>query len=344
MRHFWVGCLLIATMARAQTKPASVTAPSNPPVYQQAQEDDTPLKPPSATAVAADVPVLTIKGLCAQTTPTPGVEGAKSGCQTVVTRAQFEKLTDALRAGEQAQTRRHLAKAYPQFLVMAHEAEQRGLDKLPRLKERLEFARLQILSQELMRQIQEEAAQVPEGDIEDYYQKNMAAFESVSVERIVIPIRTQVKSPLNQGATQGTATEDAMTKEAELLRIQAATGDDFSELRQQAYDAAGVGGNNATNPKLGKLRRRGLPPAHASVFDLKPGQVSPVITDATGHYIYKLDSKGIESLDAVRPEITTTLRAQRAEKLIQSLEQPFTTKVNEAYFGADASPETDGRN
>jgi hypothetical protein len=345
MRDFWVGGLLIGTLMGtlgwAQAKPATPAAPPNSPPAADQDEADTQ-KPPSATSVAADAPVLTIKGLCAQATPTAEADRAKSACQTVVTRAQFEKLIDALHAGKDAQTRRHLAKAYPQFLVMAHQAEQRGLDKQPRFEERLDFARLQILSQELMDQIQEQAAQVPEKDIEDYYQKNSSEFEAVNVERIVIPNRAQVKPQSNrQGAEQGKAAEDVMTKEAELLRIQAAAGEDFSKLQKQAYDAAGISGNNAPNPRMDKLRRRGLPPAHASVFDLQPGQVSQVISDATGHYIYKLDWKGTESLDAVRQEISNNLRGQRMRTMIQSLEQPFTTDINEAYFGADASGDSD---
>jgi hypothetical protein len=71
-----------------------------------------------------------------------------------------------------AESKRHLAKACPQFLVLAHEAEQRGLDKQPRFEERLDFAKLQILSQELMRQVQQEAAQAPAGDVEAYYRND----------------------------------------------------------------------------------------------------------------------------------------------------------------------------
>jgi parvulin-like peptidyl-prolyl isomerase len=89
------------------------------------------------------------------------------------------------------------------------------------------------------------------------------------------------------------------------------------------------------------MRRKGLPPAHASAFDLKPGQVSPVITDATGHYIYKLDWKRVESLDAVRTEISNALRGERLRKMVQSLEEPFTTEINDAYFGADSANNSD---
>jgi hypothetical protein len=172
-----------------------------------------------------------------------------------------------------------------------------------------------------MRQVQEEAVQVPAGDVEDYYRKNIAEFEVASFERIVIPVRTQLPQPV---AAQGNAAEDVMTKEAELLRIRAAAGEDFSKLQTQAYAAAGVSGDNAPNPKMDKIRRRSLPPAHASVFDLKLNEVSPVLSDPTGHYIYKLDWKGTESLDAVKNEISNNLRGQRVRKMMKSLEQdPF---------------------
>lgn len=333
MRALWVGFLLIGTTVWAQepqTGPAD--APNQPATAEK--HDDSAQKP--ATDIAADAPVLTVKGLCPTTTA--GAEPTQSVCQTVVTRAQFEKLFDALRPGMDVESKRHLAKAYPQFLVLAHEAEQRGLDKQPRFEERLDFARLQILSQELMRQVQGEAAQVPPADVEAYYQKNIAEFELASFERIVIPDRTQLPQP---GAAQGNAAENVMTKEAELLRIRVAAGEDFSKLQIQAYAAAGVSGDNAPNPKMDKIRRRSLPPAHASVFDLKPNEVSPVISDPTGHYIYKLEWKGTESLDAARNEISNTLRGQRVRKMMESVEQPFTIEVNETYFGADTNSDSD---
>jgi hypothetical protein len=337
MRALWVGFLLIGTTVWAQeqrTGPAD--APNHAATAAKHDHDDDSQKPPAATGIAADAPVLTVKGLCPTTTM--GAELTQSVCQTVVTRAQFENLFDALRPGMDVESKRHLGKAYPQFLVLAHEAEQRGLDKQPRFEERLGFARLQILSQELMRQVQEEAAKVPSADVEAYYGKNIADFELASFERIVIPNRTQLPQP---GAAEGNAAEDVMTKEAELLRIRAAAGEDFSKLQIQAYAAAGVSGNNSPIPKTEKMRRRSLPPAHASVFDLKPNEVSPVISDATGHYIYKLDWKGTESLDAVRNEISNTLRRQRVGKLMESLEQPYTIEVNETYFGADTNSDSD---
>jgi len=228
-------------------------------------------------------------------------------------------------------SKRQIARAYPEFLVMAHEAEQRGLEKTTRFEERLGFARLQILSQELVRQIQEQAAQVPDKDVEDYYQKNSRDFETADLQRIVIPPRGEKDELPPQ----------AINKEAEALRARAAAGEDFTKLQKAAYEAAGVSGNTEPDPNLRNMRRRGLPPTHASVFDLKPGEVSAVISDATGFYIYKMESKGMVPLQTAHREIWNVLRQERARKMIESVQQPFTTEVNHAYFGPDKGGDKD---
>lgn len=306
-------CLLAGSMAWGQTSsatPASGHGPEEKATHPGAQ-------------VAPDAAVVTIEGFCpAQSAKTS--EHA-SDCKTVITRAEFEKLVEAVQPQMDAQTKRQLAHAYPQFLEMAQEAEQRGLDKEPRFANRMAFARLQILSQELVRQIHDEAAQVPQKKLEDYYQKHSADFEYATLERVVIPLRAQ--------AAAASKTPDDMSKEAEQIRARAAAGEDFGKLQKEVYDFAGMSGNTATNPNMGKIRRRGLPPGHTAVFDLKVGDVSQLISDTTGHYVYKVDAKSTEPLDSVKQEISMVLERDRAQQMIQSVEQPFTTKVNDAYFG-----------
>jgi len=318
IRNLWPFCVLAATLVWAQGNSEHPGAP--------------------APNISPDTPVITIKGLCSQ----PGASaasGADSACTTVVTRTQFERLVTVLKAEKDPQSRQQLSTAYPQILVLAHEAEARGLDKQPNVQERLSFARLQILSRELVGQIQEEAAKVPDKDIEDYYRQNPGQFEQVSLERIIVPNQAQPK-PDGKDVTAN-LDENAMTKLAEALRARAATGEDFTKLQKEAYGAAGLSGNTEPNPHMDKLRRRGLPLTHASVFDMKPGEVSPVISDATGHYIYKLESKETEPLDAVKSEISNALRRQRFEKMVHQVEEPFKTDVNHAYFGAEAKAPDD---
>jgi len=336
MRHLPLFCLLLATLAWGQEE----AVPSNvPPEYRppMARENDDAGLPASASKVAPDAAVLTIKGLC----PRPPLSTASpSGppCQTVITRAQFERLTDALVANMKPSVKRQIASSYPGLLAMAHEAETRGLEKSPRFQERLAFARLQILSQELVRQIDEESAKVSEKDIEDYYHSHAAAFEQATLERIFVPNRKRMDPLPKDNATpearkaQQKESEDAMTQVADELRAKAAAGEDFAKLQKEAYVAARAT-DVPPNSSLGQLGSASLPPAHASVFDLKAGEVSPVLSDSTGHYIYKLDAKGMESLEAVSEEIRKTLKNQHREETIQAVKRPISAEINQAYFG-----------
>jgi hypothetical protein len=344
MRYLPLLCLLLGslTWAQEQSAPSDVPPQYRPPIT---REDDEPHKlPASASKVGPDAAVVTIKGLCPQTPP---AAAAKDACQTVITRAQFEKLTDALLTNMKPSLKLQLANSYPGLLAMAQAAEARGLDQSQRFEERLAFARVQILSQELIRQIDQESANVSDKDIADYYHSHAAAYEQATLERILIPNRKQMDPLPKDQATpeavksQRKAAEDAMTQVAEQLRAKASAGEDFGKLQEEAFNAAGE-----TEPppdsKMGQLRPYELPTGHASVFALKAGEVSQVISDSTGHYIYKLDAKQLEPLDEVKHEILKTLQNQRREESIQAVQKPITTEVNQAYFGAPEKERVSG--
>ena len=330
LRNYLPLCLLAAMFAVAQVKSSGSPAAGDMPAGKTESSQRSAV---TASTVPPDAAVLTIKGLCSE--PGASSAGANPACTTVVTRAQFERLVTILRADKDPQSRQQLSTAYPQILTMARIAEERGLDKQPDVIERLNFSRLQILSRELISQIREEAAQVPQKDIEDYYRKNTSQFDQISLQRIVVPLRAQAKPDAKE--TAAVLDENGMTRLADALRVRAAAGEDFTKLQKEAYDAAGLSGNDKPDPRMENIRRRGLPPTHASVFDLKPGEVSPVISDVTGHYIYKVESKQTEPLEAVKNEISNVLRRQRLEDMIHQVEQPYTTDINRAYFKAEAA-------
>lgn len=339
MRFFCVWCLLVAGAAFGQTTPSSHVAPKNPPAAQKTEQaEQAPDK--TAANVAPDTPVITVKGVCDE--KASGKGSAKGDCQTVLTRAQFEKLADAIQPNMPANVRQRLASAYPRLLVMAREAEKRGLDKQPRFQDTMQFMRLQILNQELTRDMQEQAAQVPDKDIADYYQNNKEAFAQVTLQRIFLPLRKRTEPPKEgtkeaDSAAQDKALQEAMTKEAQTLRARAAAGEDFDKLQKEGFEVAGF---NQTQPStnLGKMRRSGLSQAHAVVFELKGGEVSQVIDDASGHYIYKVVSTEVLPLDQVKDEIRNTLQSQRYKDTMQKVQDSATTELNEAYFGNAAAP------
>jgi hypothetical protein len=342
MRTSWIAFLLLGTLAFGQAKPAQL--PPRPPAGAP-DDDDTPQQLAAASKVAPDAPVLTIKGFCPDQTSntTPDKQDApKAACQTVVTRAEFEKLANAIAPGMKPSVQRQLARVYPRLLVMAYNAEQRGLDKTPRFVELQRFSRLQNLSQAMVREIQQEA-NASEETIEAYYRDNSAAYERASFERIFVPIRKQTEQPPKEKSddaalkTQQAEAEAAMVKEANQLQVRAVAGEDFTKLQQLAYDAGGIKAT-ATPPELRKIRRTNLPAAHVSAFALKVGEVSPVISDATGHYIYKLDSKDLKPLDEVKEEIKSTLQNSRIQEAMQKIQESFTSEMNPEFFGTDATP------
>jgi hypothetical protein len=332
MRFLPLVCLLFATLVWCQDKPAPAKVPTDDRPHIPQDSDEQQGLPASASTLAPDTAIITLKGIC-----TP-VSSPPANCETVITRAQFEKLTEAVLANMKSSRKRQFAYSYPGLLAMGQEAEARGLDKKPRFQQRLAFARLQILSQELVREIGEQAAQIPANDIEDYYRQHAAAFATANLERIFIPIRKN-QDPLPNGSAtperlqaQRKEAEDAMTRLAQELRAKAAAGGNFPTLQKDAYLAAGAT-EVPPNSSLGDLRLAGLPPHQASVFELKPGEVSQVLSDSSGHYIYKLDAKRVEPLNEASDGIRKTLEKQRREDAIQSVQRPVTAVFNPDYFG-----------
>jgi hypothetical protein len=292
---------------------------------------------PAANDLPPSAPVITIHGVCpppkSGSPPVP-----QSQCKTIVTRAEFEKLATALQPKMTPQVRRQLANQYPRILVMSEEAKKRGIDKDPHYLEMLRFTRMQLLGVELDRALEEEADKLPQSEINDYFDKNAKNFEQISVLRIFVPKVKQV--PPKEGATPvdleaaRKEQEAAMGKVAEELHTRAAAGEDFDKLQKDAYEAAGI---KATAPPTSnpKLRRTNLPASQASVFDLKDGELSPVITDVSGFYIYKVVSHTRPTVADAQEEIRNTLRGQRLQALRQKLQSSVSSELNPDYFGPE---------
>jgi hypothetical protein len=82
------------------------------------------------------------------------------------------------------------------------------------------------------------------------------------------------------------------------------------------------------------VRRTGLPQGHSAVFDLKVGEVTAVISDNGGHYVYKVVSKEVLPLDQVKEEIHNKLKGERFKEMMDSYNNSYQTVTNEGYFGS----------
>jgi len=282
---------------------------------------------------SSDKPLITIDGLCDNSVK--GKSEAAS-CKTVITRSQFERVMDAAQPNMPTRGRREFAENYIDALVMAKKAEQMGLDKGTNYEEQMKLARIQILSQDLKRVIREKTSQISDKDVEDYYQTNIARFERAEVERIYIPKSQQkpsaseVKLTDPDGQQYSQDADQTMKTEADNLHTRAATGEPFTKLQADAYQAAGIK-SAVPNTDL-EIRRVSLPPSQILVMDLKPGEISPVFSDPNGYFIYRIKSKETLPLDQTREEIKAILRAQHLQEEMQKIQDSATSTVDEGYF------------
>jgi hypothetical protein len=327
--------LFLTTLAWGQAaKPAAPAAPPKPPTVSH----PAAAKAPEGSNVPRDAAVITIPGICDK----PPLDKSKpADCKTVVTRAEFERLVDAVAPSIAPPARKQLATQYGVALVMVHKAHQMGLDKGPRFEELMRVARMGVLTKELSQNMQDEAGRVSDQDVESYYHKNQAAFQEADLQRVFIPRSKQPAEGKDKDKTSDEAkkaqqeSEEAMKKVAEALRARAAAGEDFEKLQDEAVAAAEFKGKPPT--KLGKVRRSSLPPAQAEVMDLKPGETSQLITAPNGYLIYKTGEKDTLPLDKVHDEIVSTLRSQRIQDAMQAIQKSATPELNEKYF-TDATP------
>jgi hypothetical protein len=324
-------CLLFGTLAWGQAGNSNSGTMANAGVAPAHKSEET--HPQAAVDLPLATPVITINGLCENP---PANKSAAADCKTVITRAEFEKLVDTVQPKMPASARKQFASNYARALVMSEKAAQMGLDKSPEYAEHMRLARIQVLSTELNRAVQDEAAQISDKDIEDYYHNNISSFEQADMERIYIPKlphqeASDTKLSVSEREKRTQASVEAMRMLADKLHARAVAGEDFTKLQLDAYEAAGIK-STAANVAIAKMMRSRLPASQVFVMDLKPGEISTVIDDQNGYFLYKLKSKSTLKLDDAREQIKGTLRAQHVAAEMKEIQESATTTFNDVYF------------
>lgn len=323
-----VVCLMLAITAVSQTtKPAPTLKPR--------PSESNELIPGSN--LPPDAPVITIQGLCERP---PNSNATPVDCSTVVTRADFEKLVNAVQPNMTAPNRKTFATRYVTVLLLAEKAHEMGLDKTPEFDEQMYIARLQLLARQAGEKMQRDAANIPESQISDYYQQHASDYKSISFERIFVPkqkVEAAGKPNELHPAKADDTSEAEMKDEADKLRARAAAGEDPAKLQQEANDFAG-NKSKVTNVKVENMRKTSIPPTDSAIFDLKAGEVSQVFSDPTGYRIYKVTEVKDLPLASVHDEIAHALQGQNIKNSFQSLENSAKTTFDSTYFSTPAPP------
>ena len=328
-------CLLFAGIVLAQSSsPAPVLKPRpSTPVKESGSSSE------SSGVVAPDAPVITVQGLCERPV---GGSATPSDCKTIISRTEFEKIVNAVQPNMPAAAKKQFANRYVTVLVLAEKAHELGLDHGADFDQQMYLSRLQILAKLVGEQMQKEAMNISDGDIDSYYREHSSDYKAISFDRLYVPKQKQVdtstqkpKDPDSQ--KKPGESEGALKELADKLRARAAAGEDFGKLQQEAYDAAGSK-QKAANTRTDNARKASIPPTDVSIFELKKGEVSPVFADPAGFMIYKVEEITDLPVSSVHEEITRTLQSEKMKSSFESLQNSAKTTLDDTYFAAPAPP------
>jgi hypothetical protein len=301
---------------------------------------------PAPDTVKPDTPVITVNGLCPA--PKRTAKKAPASCKTVVTRAQFERLLNLLGPNLPPAQVRQFATRYAQTLVMAAEAKKRGFDKEPEVAELMKYAQMQILEHELTKSMQKNSAAFADQDAISFYDKNKERYEKAELLRLYIP-RTRAGEPPAAASDKAAPAPPSAAPDAkqiaEGLQKRAVAGEDFEKLQKEAMELTQT--KTAPPPtKLSKFAKEGLPPAHRTVWDLKPGEVSGILEEPGAYFVYKMISKEAPPFEQVKDEIRNSLKAHTMQQWSEDILKAKPAELNDAYFPPPGPPrpEIRGRN
>lgn len=306
---------LISSLSFAQTAAKQGGAPTTQKPSQPAKPD-TDVNATAPASVPDDAVVITIPGVCP-----PGT--AAESCTTRITRGDFEKLITAMNPNIPPEARRGIASGYAQLLAVYDQALKMGVDKDPKLQIQLHVREMSMLAQMLPEKVQENSKPT-QAEIESYYAENSPKYEEFKLRRIVV-----LKS-----TSSGLKPEELKTF-ADKIRERAAAGEDPDNLEVEAYKET-KSAAAPPNTDLGWKRKGGMDPRHEpQILPLKSGEVSQVMEDGQAYYIYKVESKRLQPLDAVQKDIEKILQQEQAQKTLKGILDNIKPQLNEAYFGPE---------
>ena len=284
---------------------------------------------PTAVELPAETPVVTINGVC-----DPRKKSESQDCKTVITRGQMDQIAQRMAPGTPPASHPQFAIKYVRMLAAAKLAEDRKLEDNPvvaaELRKKVGPGRAEVLAKAFYQQIGEAAANATDNELRQYYAEHPSEFEEVEV--------LQLSLPTSGYSRKGMRLDRAMLKtEADGLHSRAVSGYDFDQLQVQAYADLGI-----TQPppptRLTIARRNSMPEDQAQVFDLQPGEITPVIESYTKLEFMKLVSKHTVTFESVLPDIKAAVKQKRLEQEIEKASKSVTVDFNLQYLGMHAQP------
>jgi hypothetical protein len=260
-------------------------------------------------------------------------QGKVDGCKTVITKGDLDRFTKSFAPETGDSARGRVAMQFAKTVALSQLAQQMGLDKDSALSKEIDYQlsviRMRILATAYM-QLQQQKIQIAEADIQKFYDDHRDQYEEVQVRRLAVPflVPTVDGHPLDHAAVLAEMTE---------IQKRAVAGEDMDQLQQEAFKALHI--QAPAPPVVVRAVRRGtLQGEEAKVFDMKPGEISPVLEAPAAFAIVKIESNDLTPLGAARREIEAVLRRDAVQNELSEAAKKIHAQFNLSYLDLTAQP------
>jgi len=230
---------------------------------------------------------------------------------------------------------RSLAVGVMKRKLMAREAEDRGLDKVPVIVDEITTARETVLANIL---IHDDRSRIKVPDMEqaarDYYDTHLDQYTS---EEMIVASHILFKLSCNCVNCDCVAERAEKRAKAEEVKARLKQGEKFSQLaREYSEDekTAKAGGSFGVS-----VKRSELVPAFANVaFALQPGEISDIVTTGYGYHLIRLDEKipGKKSTyEEVRPRLLAKFRNEYLTGQVAEADQRYQQQAENGQWNEE---------
>jgi len=326
-------CVVAQTSVPDQSGPKPPVPPQTPVQRPRTKRPSQPGTIRSAVkpeTVPPTTPVVTLQGVC----KTP-VNGA---CSAVITREELDRFVATFGPDVSESARGRLAVQYARTVAFSTLAELEGVDKNPVLSKELDaqlkLLRSRILSTAFVQNLEARKTVIAESEIQKYYDEHRSQYEVAHVRRVAVPVSVPTESgrPLDSKVVKAEMAE---------LRSLAVAGEDLNQLQQAAYEHLHI---QVPPPQVASMevRRGGVQGEEATVLDLNPGEITPVLDSIAAVVFLKLESKDVIPFATAHREIEAALKADYVQGEINKLTKNVSAQFNLPALGLSAQPDVFG--
>jgi len=225
---------------------------------------------------------------------------------------------------------------YALLLYLEAEARKAKIEQASPAKERLAYARTQVLVQSLLEDVNNKLPVTLE-DQQKHYEANKAKYAQAKVKVIYVSFSSTPLKQTDPNAKKILTEAEAKAKAEDLVK-QIRGGADFVQLvKAHSEDATSA----AKDGDFGAISQSdNLPePVKTVIFTLKKGEVSDPVRQPNGFYIFRVEETAQQPFDKVRDDIFKELKERGFQQWFENArKQVSVTFDNEEFFKSEPPP------